>query len=477
MTSHVESDADTLAGGARVGQVIAEKYRLERLLGRGGMGEVYEARHVVVGRRFALKLLHPHLAQGSSAVARFLREARAAGSLENPHIAAVVDFATTSDGVPFLVMEYLEGRSLGRLLASEGPLPVPRAVSLLLQICRGLEAAHRAGIVHRDLKPDNLFVVKQPDGSELLKILDFGIAKLVDEPSAPLTHSGAVLGTAFYMAPEQARGEKQVDFRVDVYALGVIAFELLSAHKPHPGDGYNAILAHILTQPPESLNGYRPGLPQGLVELVEAAMAFEPAERPSSAAAWAEALSTFSGREISASDAHFDLSPSTVASSSTETATAARTSLGGSETSGNTLQSAVGDVRSATTQPGGRRARWPLLLVAAAALVALGLLRGRGPGSSQLENGAPTSAVAVSPTLSTAAPPSEPQATPTRAVPSGSASALSLRSASVSPRGAPPVPPRALVHAERLAASAAFPPAAAPSSGARQVKFDDKNPY
>jgi serine/threonine-protein kinase len=475
MTSSAESDADTIAGGARVGQVIAEKYRLERLLGRGGMGEVYEARHVVVGRRFALKLLHPHLAQGSSAVARFLREARAAGSLENPHIAAVVDFATTSDGVPFLVMEYLEGRSLGRLLASEGPLPIPRAVSLLQQICRGLEAAHRAGIVHRDLKPDNLFVVRQPDGSELLKILDFGIAKLVDEPSAQLTHSGAVLGTAFYMAPEQARGEKQVDFRVDIYALGVIAFELLSAHKPHPGDGYNAILAHILTQPPESLRGFRPGLPDGLVELVEAAMAFEPAERPSSAAAWAESLSSFSGREASVSAAHFDLRPATAASSSAETAAGAATSLG-PETSGNTLQSAVGDVQSATARPAAGRARWPLLLVAGVTLGALGLLRERDPGSSQLESGAPTSAVAVSPTLPSALSLSEPEPTPTRGVPSSSASAAPLRAASAAPR-AGAAAARALVHAERLATSAAFPPAPAPSSSARQVKFDDKNPY
>jgi eukaryotic-like serine/threonine-protein kinase len=476
MTARAESDADTLAGGARVGQLIAEKYRLERLLGRGGMGEVYEARHVVVGRRFALKLLHSHLAQGSSAVARFLREARAAGSLENPHIAAVVDFATTSDGVPFLVMEYLEGLSLGRLLAGEGPLPVPRAVSLLLQICRGLEAAHQAGIVHRDLKPDNLFVVEQPDGSELLKILDFGIAKLVDEPSAQLTHSGAVLGTAFYMAPEQARGEKQIDFRVDIYALGVIAFELLSARKPHPGDGYNAILAHILTQPPEPLNSFRAGLPDGLVQLVEAAMAFDPAQRPSSAAAWAEALSAFSGVEVSTSAAHFDLRPKSSANSSAETAADTRTPLA-AETSGNTLQSAVGDVRSTATPPGAGRARWPLLLAAGAALAALALLRGREPRPPEPKNGASANAVAVTPALPSASPPSEPLAVRARDVPSVSAPAPSLRAPGAALQRTAPVAPRPLAHAERLAASAEFPSAAAPSSSARQIKFDDKNPY
>jgi serine/threonine-protein kinase len=437
---------------------------------------VYEARHVVVGRRFALKLLHPHLAQGSSAVARFVREARAAGSLENPHIAAVVDFATTSDGLPFLVMEYLEGRSLGRLLAAEGPLPVPRAVSLLLQICRGLEAAHRAGIVHRDLKPDNLFVVQQPDGSELLKILDFGIAKLVDEPSAQLTHSGAVLGTAFYMAPEQARGDKHVDFRVDIYALGVIAFELLSARKPHPGDGYNAILAHILTQPPEPLNAFRPGLPAELVELVAAAMAFEPAARPRSAAAWAESLSAFSGRAVAASPVHFDLRPPAEGGAGAETAADARTSLGGTETSGNTLQSAVGDVPSATARLGTGRSRWPLLLIAGAALAGLALLRERTPSSPEPNHGASASAVMLSLALPSAAPTSAAKATPASAAPS-SASAVAPRAATAWPR-ATPTAPRTLVHAERLTTSSAtFPPVAAPSPSARPVKFDDKNPY
>lgn len=470
MTGSADSDADTLAGGARVGQVIAEKYRLERLLGRGGMGEVYEARHVLVGRRFALKLLHPHMAQGSSALSRFLREARAAGSLENPHIAAVVDFATTSDGVPFLVMEYLEGVSLARLLANEGPLPVPRAVGLLLQICRGLEAAHAAGIVHRDLKPDNLLVVKNHDGTEQLKILDFGIAKLVDEPNAQLTHSGAVLGTAFYMAPEQARGEKQIDLRVDIYALGVIAFELLSGHKPHPGDGYNAILAHILTQPPASLAGVRPGLPVGLVELVEAAMAFEPAARPRSASAWGEALSAFSGHQMAVSSAHYDLRGPASASSSAETAAGSSTTTGG-ETAG-TLQSAVGDVSNSPTRSRSGRRRSGLLLVAALGLAALALLRAGTTGSPAPEHGVSASASVVA--LPTALPSLQlaPSETTPRVAPSGAASVSRQLPA---PLRVAPASPRVVVPGPQPAVSAA--PSAAPRSSGRQVKFDDKNPY
>ena len=147
------AQADTAPAESRLGQLISEKYRIERLLGRGGMGEVYEARHVVVGRRFAIKFLHAHLARGSDSVSRFLREAQAAGALDSEHIAAVLDFDTAADGSPFLVMEYLAGESLASVLMREGPLPVPRALGILLQVCRGLDTAHRAGIVHRDLKP------------------------------------------------------------------------------------------------------------------------------------------------------------------------------------------------------------------------------------------------------------------------------------------------------------------------------------
>ena len=272
------------------------------------MGEVYEAQHVTVGRRFALKFLQRHLAQYEDALERFRREARAAGALENEHIAGVLDFDTASDGTPFLVMEYLVGESVAELLRREGPLPVTRAVGIALQVCRGLKAAHDAGIIHRDLKPDNLFSLRRADGSELIKILDFGIAKLSREESSPaLTRSGAMVGTPFYMAPEQARGEKLLDARVDVYALGVILYELLSAEKPHPGDSHNAILAHILTEPIVPLERLRPNLPPALTALVARTLSRSRADRPSSVDALARELAAFQGGELSPIQSQFDL--------------------------------------------------------------------------------------------------------------------------------------------------------------------------
>lgn len=300
----------TPAESTRIGSVVGGKYRLVRCIGEGGMGEVYEAHHVTVGRRFALKFLQRHLAQYQDALERFRREARAAGALENEHIAGVLDFDTASDGTPFLVMEYLVGESVAELLRREGPLPVTRAVSIVLQVCRGLKAAHDAGIIHRDLKPDNLFSLRRADGSELIKILDFGIAKLSsEEPSPALTRSGAMMGTPFYMAPEQARGDKQLDARVDVYALGVILYELLSAEKPHPGDSHNAILAHILTEPIVPIERRRPNLPPALAALIGRALARSRDDRPSSVEALARELAPFQGAELAPVRSQFDLRP------------------------------------------------------------------------------------------------------------------------------------------------------------------------
>jgi serine/threonine-protein kinase len=287
------------AVNTRVGRTAGGKYKLVRLLGKGGMGEVYEAQHSVIGRRFAIKFLHPHLAANSEVVARFQREAQAAGSLENENIAAVVDAGTADDGAPFLVMEYLDGEDLAHLLVRGGPLPVPRAAYIIIQACRGLAAAHGRGIVHRDLKPENLFICKRNDASDLIKVLDFGIAKLhAGSAGTGLTQTGTTMGTPYYMSLEQARGAKEVDQRTDIYALGVILYEILSGAKPHPGDSYNEILYHVLTQEPAPLDSIRPELPAGLSAVVQKAMAREAGERYPSAADLTAALIPYAGRAV-----------------------------------------------------------------------------------------------------------------------------------------------------------------------------------
>ena len=197
---------------SRIGEVVGGKYRIVRLLAKGGMGVVYEAQHTVVRRRFAIKFLRRDLSERRDILTRFQHEAEAAGALENHNVMAAIDFGISDDGAPYIVMEYLVGESLAALLEREGRMPVSRAADLIGQACRGVAAAHEIGIVHRDLKPHNLFVCRREDGTDLLKVLDFGVAKLqaIDEASAA-TRTGMVLGTAAYMSPEQARGDRTVD--------------------------------------------------------------------------------------------------------------------------------------------------------------------------------------------------------------------------------------------------------------------------
>lgn len=451
------AEADTQPAGSRLGDVVAGKYRLEKLLGRGGMGEVYEARHVVVGRRFAVKFLHAHLARGRDAATRFTREARAAGELDSPHIAAVLDFDTTPDGSPFLVMEYLTGESLAATLSREKQLPVRRALAILLQICEGLDVAHQAGIVHRDVKPDNVFVTKPKDGAELIKILDFGVAKLTDpEASGHVTQSGAVLGTPFYMAPEQARGEKSVDLRVDVYAVGVLAYELFSGQKPHPGAGYNAILAHILTQPVTPLATLCPELPPGLVAVVERALSFDAARRQSSAALLATELAPFAGREVPMVDSHFDLRATPSSSESRAAHTSAETSR---PSAAGTFASAVGDVRgSRSGQMPSRRAPWVLLAVGimAAALVALEARQRSTEPREPAASASVAHSVAAQPSARApeAAAVGVSSSSPERAAPVASASAAAIS-----------------------AKKRALPPDASSRTRPAKTTFDEKNPY
>jgi eukaryotic-like serine/threonine-protein kinase len=283
----------------RLDEVVGGKYRIVRFLASGGMGSVYEAQHTVVRRRFAVKFLHHELAVRRELLARFQREAEAAGALESEHVAAAIDFGIAPDGAPYIVLEYLVGESLEHLLEREERLPVSRATNLVVQACRGVQAAHAAGIVHRDLKPHNLFVCRREDGTDLVKVLDFGVAKLeLLEKGAAATRTGTVLGTPSYMSPEQARGEKNIDVHSDVYALGAILYELLSGKKPHPGDSHNAILHHIATQPALPLSAAAPNLPEALVAVVEGALAQDAAARPASADALASALAPWARAEV-----------------------------------------------------------------------------------------------------------------------------------------------------------------------------------
>ena len=214
-----EKIAPAAGSDPRIGALVADKYTIVRLIGRGGMGTVYEARHATLSRRFAIKFMQPEYALRPNSLLRFENEAKLAGSLEHPNLAAVMDYGRAEDGSPYLVMEYLDGEDCARLLQRTGPMPVARAVDIVSQTCRGLAVAHGAGVVHRDLKPENLFVTHAGDGRDLVKVLDFGIAKLRSQDATSVTGS-TIMGTCYYMSPEQARDTSEVDERADVWSLG-----------------------------------------------------------------------------------------------------------------------------------------------------------------------------------------------------------------------------------------------------------------
>ena len=296
-TQHA-SDSCPAALGARVGAVLDGKYELVRLIGQGGMGEVYEGRHRVIGRRVAVKFLHGEYAQNPGVALRFENEARAAGGIEHENIAGIYDVGSLPDGTRYLVMEFLDGEDVDKLLRRDGPLPTARAAFIVIQACRALDVVHQRGIVHRDLKPSNLFLAKRADKTDLVKVIDFGIAKLKTSEAHSATKSGTAIGTAHYMSPEQARGERSVDTRSDVYSLGVILYELVSGKKPHEGDSLLQILHKVMTQSPVPLEAVRPGLPDGLYGIVRRAMAAQVLERYATVAELGDALLPFAGRAL-----------------------------------------------------------------------------------------------------------------------------------------------------------------------------------
>ena len=258
------------------------------------MGVVYEAHHLRLRRRVALKMLLPHMmATSSDTVARFEREARAAGQLRDRHVTKVLDVDTTGEGLPYLVMEYLEGHDLEAELNARGPLPIGEAVGYILQVCSAMAEAHDAGIVHRDLKPSNLFLCPDRDGW-IVKVLDFGISKMSDEGEARLTNTQASVGTPLYMSPEQVRSARNVDARTDIWALGVILYELLAGRTPFEGST-TAAAASIVADPTPPLREFRDDVPEDLEEAIYRALAKDPKGRYQTVTALAQALHPFSG--------------------------------------------------------------------------------------------------------------------------------------------------------------------------------------
>jgi len=275
------------------GEIVAGKYRIESEIGAGGMGVVLGAQDTSLGRAVAIKFLSPSKSRRDGAVQRFLREARAAASIESEHVVRVFEVGTLPSGSPFIVMEHLRGADLSQVLAARGGLPIDEAVDYLLQACEALGEAHGRGIVHRDLKPHNLFVATRPDGSPCVKVLDFGISKAIEEGAPNLTSTDQVMGTPLYMSPEQVRSLKNVDHRSDIWALGSILFELLTASPIYEAPSASALCAMIAMDPPARLRDKRPAAPPELEAIILRCLHKDPAGRFQDVGALAAALAPF----------------------------------------------------------------------------------------------------------------------------------------------------------------------------------------
>ena len=269
-----------------IGSVLSERYRILRQIGEGGMGLVYEAEHVTIEKRVALKVLRDDFSSRSEVVERFKQEAKSASRIGNEHIVDISDFGVTPSGASYFVMELLEGEDLANVLSRDGQLSVARAADILRQCCKALGAAHAKGIVHRDMKPENIFLTTRGATSDFVKIVDFGIAKMsdIETPGAPgrkLTKTGMIFGTPEYMSPEQAAGKATLDHRVDVYALAVIFFEMITGRVPFVGDTFMGILTQHMFEDPPRIEEVNPhvAVPEPVVSFLYRGLAKEPDER------------------------------------------------------------------------------------------------------------------------------------------------------------------------------------------------------
>ena len=276
-----------------VGETVGN-YRIITKLGEGGVGEVYLAEHPDIGRKVAIKFVRRALAEEPTLYGRFMAEARAANAIQHPNIVEVLDFGRLADGQPYIIMEYLPGESLAARLERLGPVPVAAAVDLAAQVAGVLVAAHAKGIVHRDLKPDNVFLAtgRASVGGEVVKVLDFGIAKLQGalRDGSPHTRTGSIVGTPLYMSPEQCRGIREIDARTDIYALGIMLFEMVAGRPPFVSQGLGDLMDMHMNREPPLLRSLVPAAPADLEDLIACALAKRPEDRFASAAALQAAL-------------------------------------------------------------------------------------------------------------------------------------------------------------------------------------------
>jgi serine/threonine protein kinase len=281
--------------------VLVGKYRVVETIGVGGMGVVVAAEHLTLGVRVAIKLLLPKLLSNKPLTERFLREARTALRISSEHVARVMDVDKLPSGLPFMVMEYLEGEDLGFLVQSGRRFSVEEAIHYLVQGAEALAQAHHLGIVHRDIKPANLFLVERGEHPGVVKVLDFGISKILDdvEGDAPLalTKTTTVLGSGLYMSPEQMRSAKNVDHRTDIYALGICLYELYTGTQPYTADSFAELAVRVSTEPPDPLRRHRPDVPEELARTIERAYARSPQDRFQTVAELVSALGPFAAAE------------------------------------------------------------------------------------------------------------------------------------------------------------------------------------
>jgi serine/threonine protein kinase len=401
-------------GSRMVGALLSGRYQIKRLCGEGGMGRVYEAEHIEIGKRVAIKVLHPAYSRTPDLVERFRREARAASRIEHPNVVNVTDFGTTLDGSLFFVMEYIEGIELGLLIHREGPLATARVLHIAEQMCEALQAAHGVGVIHRDLKPENILLLgpgganrtgtstqsspgmEVREASEFVKVLDFGIAKSAEVEDHPkygkrLTRPGVAMGTPEYMAPEQAAGHP-ADPRSDIYAVGSIMYEMLTGTAPYEGDNVMEVLHKKANEPPRPLAELRLGLPPAIVALVERAMARSPDDRPQSMADM--------GYEIRAIENALILTPPPVMVPTASTSS---------------RDDAQGSYQAVLGEASGTQVIWPFARrrrlyvaagtgLAAVLLAALGIWRLGGSSRERAEGGAAPVLVVLSPPAGPASP-------------------------------------------------------------------------